>query len=76
MTELVGKHLANYIDEFLKYNVANNTSIWRNYMRIQVLVDVRIPLKKERKVRIIRVNGALWPSSLRSWVFFALFVGV
>lgn len=54
MTEVVGKHLANFIGEFVDYDPQNNSSIWRAYMRIKVRLDVRKPLKKDRKVRIAR----------------------
>lgn len=57
MTEAVGKHLGNFIGSFVDYDPANNSCVWRAYMRIRVLVDVRQPLKKERKVR---VAGAEW----------------
>lgn len=53
MTEVVGRHLGNYIGEFVEYDSSNNSSIWGNYMRIRVKVDVRLPLKKERKVRTV-----------------------
>lgn len=40
-----------YIGEFVEYDPNNNTSIWRNYMRLRVRVDVRLPLKKEKRVQ-------------------------
>lgn len=52
MTEMIGKHLGNYIGEFLEYDDNNNTGFWRMYMRIKVWIDVTKPLKKERKVRL------------------------
>jgi hypothetical protein len=51
MAEKVGKKLANYIGSFVEYDKNNNTSIWRQYMRLRVRVDVRQPLKKESKVK-------------------------
>lgn len=57
MMEAVGKHLGNYIGTFVDYDPANNSCVWRAYMRICVLVDIRQPLKKERKVR---VAGGEW----------------
>lgn len=57
MTEAVGKLLANYIGKFVGYDPTNNSCVWREYMRLRVLVDVRQPLKKERKVR---VAGGEW----------------
>lgn len=41
MTDVVGRHQANYIGEFVHYDPSNNNRIWRNYMRIRVSVDVR-----------------------------------
>lgn len=57
MNEAVGKLLANYIGTFVEYDPANNACVWREYMRLGVLVDVRQPLKKERKVL---VEGGDW----------------
>lgn len=36
--------------EFLEYDHKNNTSIWREYMRIKVRVDVRKPLNRKKKI--------------------------
>lgn len=57
MSELVGKHLANYIGEFVDYDPSNNSCVWRAYMRLRVRVDVRQPLKKNRRVRM---EGGDW----------------
>ncbi|PNX58764.1 hypothetical protein L195_g051077, partial [Trifolium pratense] len=56
MLEKVGKGLANYIGEFVEYDKNNNTSFWRQYMRVKVRVDVRRPLKIEKKIVL---NGGL-----------------
>lgn len=56
MTEAVGKQLGNFFGEFLLYDVKNNTSIWRECMRIKIKIDVRKSLK--RKKRITRRNGS------------------
>jgi hypothetical protein len=50
MKERVGIRLANYIGSFLEYDKNNNSSFWRQYMRIRVRIDVRLPLKKDTKV--------------------------
>lgn len=55
MTEAVGKQLGDFFGEFLEYDHKNNTSIWREYMRIKVRLDVRRPLKRKKK--ITRRNG-------------------
>ncbi|GAU22843.1 hypothetical protein TSUD_282100 [Trifolium subterraneum] len=52
MLETVGKGLANYIGEFVEYDKNNNTSFWRKYMRVNVRVDVRSPLKIEKKIKL------------------------
>jgi hypothetical protein len=51
MRESVGNKLANYIGAFMEYDKNNQTSFWRQYMRVRVKVDVRLPLKKEAKVK-------------------------
>jgi 14-3-3 protein epsilon len=51
MQEKVGIKLANYIGTFMEYDKNNNTSFWRQYMRVRVKVDVRQPLKKGQRVR-------------------------
>lgn len=55
MSEAVGKQLGNFFGEFLLYDVKNDSSIWRECMRLQIRIDVRKPLK--RKKRITRKNG-------------------
>ncbi|MCH92514.1 hypothetical protein A2U01_0013454 [Trifolium medium] len=49
--EKMGKDLANYIGTFVEYDKNNNTSFWREYMRVRVKIDVRKPLKKDTKVK-------------------------
>lgn len=55
MLEAVGKQLGNFFGEFLEYDAKNDASIWREYMRVKIRIDVRKPLK--RKKRITRRNG-------------------
>lgn len=55
MSEEVGKQLGNFFGEFLEYDHKNNTSIWRECMRIKVRLDVRKPLKRRKK--ILKRNG-------------------
>jgi hypothetical protein len=50
MKERVGIQLANYIGTFLEYDKNNNSSFWRQHMRIRVKIDVRLPLKKDTRV--------------------------
>lgn len=35
----------------MEYDSKNNVGVWREYMRIRVKVDVRVPLKKEKKIK-------------------------
>ena len=56
MSEAVGKQLGNFFGEFLMYDEKNNTSIWRECMRIKIKFDVRKPLKRRKKVN--RKNGS------------------
>lgn len=63
MSPVVGTHLANYIGQFVEYDASNNTSIWRNYMRLRVRIDVRQPLKKGHQVR--KTGGAWCPVVFR-----------
>lgn len=51
MTTTVGQHLGNFIGEFHKYDNNNNSGFWCSFMRIRFKVDVRVPLKKFKKVR-------------------------
>lgn len=51
MSENVGKYLANINGEFLEYDPNNNSGGWRSYMRVGVIGDVHVPLKKVKKVK-------------------------
>jgi 14-3-3 protein epsilon len=51
MKEKIGIQFANYIGAFVEYDKNNNSSFWRQYMRIRVQIDVRRPLKKDTKVK-------------------------
>ena len=55
MSEIVGKQLGNFFGEFLEYDPKNNSSIWRECMRLKIRLDVRKPLKRKKK--ITRKNG-------------------
>lgn len=57
MTTTVGTYLGNYVGSFMEYDKSNNANLWRKYMRLRVLIDVRVPLKKERKVKM---QGGEW----------------
>lgn len=55
MMESVGKQLGNFFGEFLEYDTKNNTSIWRECMRVRIRLDVRKALKRRKK--IVRKDG-------------------
>ncbi|XP_074361402.1 uncharacterized protein At4g02000-like [Apium graveolens] len=50
ISESIGKQLGNLFGSFVMYDQNNNTSIWREYMRIKIKVDVRMPLKRRKKI--------------------------
>lgn len=50
MTEVVGKQLGNFFGTFLQYDSKNNSSIWREYMRLRVRLDVRKSLRRRKKI--------------------------
>lgn len=50
MTEVVGKQLGNFFGTFVQYDAKNNSSIWREYMRIRIKMDVRKPIKRKKKL--------------------------
>lgn len=51
MSEAVGQHIANFIGEFLEYDAKNSTSFGKSYMCIRVLIDVRKPLMRMKKIK-------------------------
>lgn len=51
MSEHVGRLLGNFIGKFVEYDMQNNSSLWRTYMRIRVTIDVRLPLKRFKKIK-------------------------
>lgn len=56
MTEAVGQQLGNFFGSFVQYDPKNNSSIWRECMRIKIMLDVRKPLKRRKKIK--RKNGS------------------
>lgn len=50
MTEAVGKQLGDFFGSFIAYDPNNNTSIWRDFMRIRISIDVRQQLRHEKKI--------------------------
>ncbi|XP_074373983.1 uncharacterized protein LOC141714359 [Apium graveolens] len=50
MTEAVRRQLGNFFGKFVSYDSTNNTSIWREYMRLKIRLDIRLPLKRRKKI--------------------------
>lgn len=50
MSEAVGKQLGNFFGTFIQYDANNNSSIWREFMRLKIRVDIRKPLKRKKKI--------------------------
>jgi 14-3-3 protein epsilon len=59
MKENVGIQLGNYIGELMEYDKKNNSCYWRQYMRLHIMMDVRVPLKKETRVKDRNGNWCL-----------------
>ena len=51
MSGKILKDIGNYIGVFVESDENNLISIWRNYMRIRVTIDVRKPLKRRMKLK-------------------------
>lgn len=56
MSEAVGMQLGNFFGEFISYDPKNNSSIWRECMRVRMKLDVKKPLKRKKKIK--RKNGS------------------
>lgn len=50
MSETVGKSLGKFFGTFIQYDSHNNSSIWREFMRLKIHVDIRRPLKCKKKI--------------------------
>lgn len=50
MNETVGKQLGNFFGEFIMYDHKDDSSLWRDYMRVKIKLDVRKPLKRKKKI--------------------------
>lgn len=55
--ENTGKLLGNFIGQFLEYDPKNSQAIWRDYMRVRVCIDVRLPLKRYKKINLAGGNS-------------------
>lgn len=51
ITEGLGRQLGNFIGQFLEYDSTNSGSVWRQYMRIRVAINVNNPLKRCKRIK-------------------------
>lgn len=51
-SEKTGRILGNHISSFLQFDPKSIASSWMDYMRIKVALDVKIPLKKGKKIML------------------------
>lgn len=53
----VGKLMGNFVGELVEYDPKNSSDFWKSYMCIRVKLDVRVPLKRGKKIRLY--NGVI-----------------
>lgn len=58
-TERVGMILGNFIGRFLEYDGSNKGAVWKTYMHIRVEVDVLVPLKRKKKLKLGNSRSAV-----------------
>ncbi|CAN1768753.1 hypothetical protein LINPERHAP1_LOCUS10796 [Linum perenne] len=51
-SEAVGKALGNYVGRYVKYDDRNYPTTGDYFMRVRFTLDVRLPLKREKKVKL------------------------
>lgn len=51
MSKGVGRSLGNFVGEFLEYDAKKSSTFWRPYMRIRVMINVREPLRRTKKIK-------------------------
>lgn len=52
----MAKTLGNYIGQFMVYDSRNSVGVWKDFMRVCVKIDIRVPLKKHKL--IIKRDGS------------------
>lgn len=55
ISEGIGRQIGNFIGKFEEFDPTNSSSIWRQYMRIRVAVNVNSPLKRCKRIK--RADG-------------------
>ncbi|KAL8529801.1 hypothetical protein ACS0TY_007024 [Phlomoides rotata] len=48
----MSEQFGNFLGSFLKYDQTNNQGAWRNYMSVRVNIDVSLPLKRFKSIRM------------------------
>ncbi|XVF56979.1 hypothetical protein PTKIN_Ptkin06aG0165400 [Pterospermum kingtungense] len=66
MRRFIGKQLGNFVGSFVEYDEKNNSNLWRSYMRVRVKLDVRVPLKRWKKITCLGVVSEGWGAWLRA----------
>lgn len=51
MSARILKEMGNYVGEYIEPCSRNFTGVWREYMRVRVVIDLSKPLKRRMKVR-------------------------
>lgn len=52
MSEKILKGIGNYVGKFVDSCSINFNGVWRDYMRIRVSINLRIPLKRRMKIKM------------------------
>ncbi|KAL8492824.1 hypothetical protein ACS0TY_024137 [Phlomoides rotata] len=58
-TEEVGCALGNFIGRFLEYDVIKGGAVWKAYMRIRVEINIILPLKRFKKIKLVDGNSMI-----------------
>lgn len=66
--------LDNFLGGFVEYDKRNGIMIWRDFMRVQVQLDVRLSLKRHKVIK--KPDGVVLklPSSMNGCLLYALSV--
>lgn len=73
-SECTAKDIGNHLGDFVAADPTNFLSIWQEYMRVRVEVDVRVPIKRKLLIRCPKENA--WVDFVyEKLIPFAIFVG-
>lgn len=51
MIEKAGKQISEVVGDCLEYDPNKSGKLWRKYMRVRVMLDVRRPLMRTKKLK-------------------------